>query len=136
MHKKLSREYVKNIFATLEQGRSSTFFDSVADTVDWTVMGTHPLAGRYHSKTAFLDATFRRLNKVLKEGVVLHVDHIFMDGNTAIVEMRSLSTANNGEPFNNYYCWIVEFNEQGQITLVRAYLDSELVLHTIKQNES
>jgi hypothetical protein len=30
------------------------FFISVADDINWTVMGTHPLAGVYNSKADFL----------------------------------------------------------------------------------
>ena len=32
------------------------FFEHVADDADWTVEGTHPLAGRYHDKAQFVEA--------------------------------------------------------------------------------
>ena len=37
--------YVESLFANLENGKSGAFFEQVADDVNWTVMGTHPLAG-------------------------------------------------------------------------------------------
>ena len=49
--------YVKSLFANLEDGKSSAFFEHVADDVNWTVMGTHPLAGTYHTKADFLART-------------------------------------------------------------------------------
>ena len=52
------------------------YWDRVADDVDWTVEGTHPLAGRYHSKKDFIDATFGRLQGVLQGGVRLVVEHL------------------------------------------------------------
>ncbi len=52
-------------------GDGGGFFVHVADDVDWTVMGTHPLAGRYHSKAAFIAGTFDKLNKVLPQGTLL-----------------------------------------------------------------
>jgi uncharacterized protein len=107
----------------------------VADDVNWTVMGTHPLAGTYHTKADFLAHTFARLNKILKEGVVLRVTNILVDGDSAAVEMESLSTALNGKPFDNRYCWVVHFSE-GTIVEVRAYLDSALVQRLIEENES
>jgi ketosteroid isomerase-like protein len=134
----LSKQEIAALFKNIEMGNSAEFFNHVVDDVDWVVMGTHPLAGQYHSKEAFLNATFRRLHKVLKEGVILKVSHIFIDSltpNTAIVEMDSLSTANNGKPFNNVYCWIVEFNQAKRITRVRAYVDSALVQQLISENE-
>jgi uncharacterized protein len=49
------------LFANLRDPASQQqFWDQVADDVDWTVEGTHPLAGRYHNKTQFLEATLWR----------------------------------------------------------------------------
>jgi ketosteroid isomerase-like protein len=127
--------YVESLFANLEDGKSGAFFEHVADDVNWTVMGTHPLAGTYHTKADFLAHTFARLDKILKEGVVLRVTNILVDGDSAAVEMESLSTALNGKPFDNRYCWIVRFSD-GTIVEVRAYLDSALVQRLIDENES
>ncbi len=126
--------YVKSLFANLENGKSGAFFEHVADDVNWTVMGTHPLAGTYHTKADFLAHTFARLDKILKQGVVLRVSHILVDGDSAAVELESLSTALNGEPFDDTYCWIVHFSN-GTIVEVRAYLDSVLVQRLIDENE-
>jgi hypothetical protein len=38
-------DYVREVFRGLENGDGAAFFTHVADDVDWTVMGTHPLAG-------------------------------------------------------------------------------------------
>jgi uncharacterized protein len=84
----LTIEYVDQLFKNLSTGKASAFFDNVADDVNWTVMGTHPLAGVYKSKEDFLKKTFERLDKVLKGGVILKVDHIFVSGDTAVVEMN------------------------------------------------
>jgi uncharacterized protein len=126
--------YVKGLFANLEDGKSGAFFEHVADDVKWTVMGTHPLAGTYHTKADFLAHTFARLDKILKEGVVLRVTNILVDGDSAAVELESLSTALNGKPFDNTYCWVVRFSN-GTIVEVRAYLDSALVQRLIGENE-
>ena len=67
-------------------------------------METHPLAGTYHDKQDFIAHTFRRLNRVLREGVLLRVTHNLVSDNTAAVEHEALSTALNGVPFRNRYC--------------------------------
>ena len=130
----IQADYVRSLFANLENRRTDAFFDHVAENVTWTVMGTHPLAGTYHTKDDFLAHTFARLNKPLKEGVILRVTNLLVDGDTAVVELQSLSTALNGKPFNNTYCWIVRFSN-GTIVEVRAYLDSALVQQLIDENE-
>lgn len=131
----ISQFEVRNLFHHLQVNESEKFFAQVRDDVQWTVKGTHPLAGQYQSKQAFLEATFSRLNLILQEGVVLEVEHIFTANNTAVVEMKSLSTAKNGKPFNNTYCWVVEFDGDKMIAAVRAYLDSALVQQVVDENE-
>jgi ketosteroid isomerase-like protein len=64
----------------------------------------------------------------------LRVTNVPVDGDTAAVELESLSTALNGKPFDNRYCWIARFSN-GTIVEVRAYLDSALVKQLIDENE-
>ncbi len=130
----LDKSYVESLFAHLAEGRQQEFFAHVADDVDWTVMGTHPLAGHYGSRDEFFTATFGRLNPRLQEGVVLTLRNLLIDGDQAVVELDALSTQNNGRPFANQYCWVCQF-EGDQIVRVRAYLDSALVRETIEDNE-
>lgn len=125
---------VEKLFNYLKTGQNDLFFDNVSDDVSWIVMGTHPLAGNYKNKNDFISHTFARLNKILKDGVILKLNHIFLQGNIAVVEMESLSVALNGKPFNNTYCWIVRF-EKDMIVEVRAYVDSALVQKVIDENE-
>jgi uncharacterized protein len=131
----LTIEYVNRLFDNLSTGNANSFFDNVADDVHWTVMGTHPLASVYKSKKDFLKKTFERLDKVLKGGVILKVDHTFVSGNIAVVEMTQTSTTLNGKPFPNTYCWVVGFGDDSRITEVRAYVDSFLVKQVIEENE-
>ena len=127
-------DQVRRLFAHLETGESDAFFAHVADDVSWTVMGTHPLAGEYHRKADFHASTFARLDKVLREGVLLRVTHLIVQGEWAVVELEALSTALNGKPFANRYCWVCRFAGD-TIVEVRAYLDSALVAQLIDENE-
>ena len=123
----LSTAYVRGIFKNLESGDGKGFFDHVSDDVDWIVEGTHPLAGHYHSKAEFLAHTFEKLEKVLPQGAELHVEHVLVSGDWAVVELHSEATAKNGLRFDNRYCWICRF-VNGTIVEVRAYLDSASLL--------
>jgi len=125
---------VRQLFAHLETGDADEFFARVSDDVSWTEMGTHPLAGRYRSKADFRAATFARLNEVLREGVLLRLTHLIVQGEWAVVELEALSTALNGKPFANRYCWLCRFDGQ-TIVEVRAYLDSALVAQVLAENE-
>jgi uncharacterized protein len=129
----LSDGRVLEIFKGLESGDGAAFFEHVADDVDWTVMGTHPLAGHYLSKKAFREGTFAKLGQVLTGGAQLRVEHLIVEGNQAMVELHSLATARNGMRFDNYYCWVVYFRGE-MIVRVRAYLDSAMVARLFEEN--
>ncbi|BCH31098.1 hypothetical protein MesoLjLc_30280 [Mesorhizobium sp. L-8-10] len=129
----LDEQTVRRIFTGLEHGDGDAFFDHVADDVDWTVMGTHPLAGHYKSKAAFKAGTFSKLAKVLPDGAELRVTHAFVSGDVAVVELVSGATARNGMRFDNHYCWVVRF-DGGTVVEVRAYLDSALVAELFREN--
>jgi ketosteroid isomerase-like protein len=128
----LSEDYVRTLFRELEKENGESFFKHVADDVDWTVMGTHPLAGHYTSKKAFLDATFAKLIPLFPYGLQLHVEDITIAGSRAIVELRSMATAKSGLRFDNRYCWVIDFKDL-QIIRVRAYLDSALVARLFEE---
>jgi uncharacterized protein len=129
----ITPERVREIFKGLESGDGAAFFERVADNVDWTVMGTHPLAGHYHSKKDFIAGTFAKLGQVLVQGAQLHVQHLIVKDDQAAVELRSLATAKNGMRFDNRYCWIVDFQDS-VIVRVRAYLDSAMVARLFDEN--
>jgi ketosteroid isomerase-like protein len=124
---------IHEIFRHLESGDGKGFFEHVADNVDWTVEGTHPLAGHYHSKADFLAHTFEKLARVLPGGAQLHVQNVLLSDHWAVVELRSEATAENGLRFDNRYCWVCRF-EDGKIVEVRAYLDSALVARLFEEN--
>ena len=129
----VTSDYVRKIFRGLEHGDGAAFFAHVADDVDWTVMGTHPLAGNYLSKAGFIAGTFAKLGQVLPQGAQLHVEHLIVKGDEAVVELHSLATATNGMRFDNRYCWVVLF-EGEKIVRVRAYLDSAMVAQLFEEN--
>ena len=130
----INADTVRRIFAPLESCNGQQFFECVSENVDWTVEGTHPLAGHYQSKQEFYDHTFARLNKILQEGTQLHIQNVLTDGDWAVVELRSHAHAKSGMRFDNRYCWVVRF-DGATIVEVRAYLDSALVQKLIDDNE-
>jgi uncharacterized protein len=129
----ITPDRVRNIFKGLETGDGAAFFEHVADNVDWIVEGTHPLAGHYLSKKAFIAGTFAKLGQVLPHGAQLHVENLIVKDDEAAVELHSLATAKNGMRFDNRYCWVVYF-QAGVIVRVRAYLDSVMVVRLFEEN--
>jgi uncharacterized protein len=129
----ITTDFARNVFKGLQNGDGAAFFAHVADDVDWIVMGTHPLAGHYASKKAFIAGTFDKLARVLPQGAQLHVEHLMVKDEQAVVELHSLATARNGMRFDNRYCWVVYF-KSGVIVRVRAYLDSAMAARLFEEN--
>jgi ketosteroid isomerase-like protein len=131
-----SRDDRVELFSKLQHvDTQSEFWARVAEDVDWTVEGTHPLAGRYHTKAEFISATFTSLGHVLRGGVKLKLEHLYVDGDTTIAELHSTSNTNEGAEFANDYCWVCRFDGD-MIVEVRAYLDSMMVAYTILRSIS
>jgi ketosteroid isomerase-like protein len=126
-------EIVRRIFKGLENGDGAAFFEHVSDDVDWIVMGTHPLAGHYRGKKAFIAGTFDKLAQVLPQGAQLNVENLLVKDDQAVVELHSLATAKNGMRFDNRYCWVVYFRN-AVIVRIRAYLDSAMVARLFEEN--
>jgi hypothetical protein len=124
---------VRSVFAGPEHRDGDAFFEHVADDVDWTVIGTHSLAGHHSSKSAFKAATFGRLGKVLPGGAQLRITNVITAGDIAVVELVSGAAARNGMRFDDHYCWVVRF-DRGRIVEVRAYLDSAMIAELFRQN--
>jgi len=132
-HVPITADHVRKVFKGLENGDGAAFFEHVADNVDWIVMGTHPHAGHYRSKTAFIAGTFNKLAQVLPQGAQLQVEYLIVKDDQAVVELHSLATAKNGMRFDNRYCWVVYF-QNGVIVRIRAYLDSAMVARLFEEN--
>lgn len=111
------------------------FWDRVAGDVDWTAEGTRPLAGRYHGKKEFTQATFARPGRLMKDGVGLKLQHLYVDGDTTVVELLSSAITAEGAPFENRYCWVCRF-EGDTIAEVRAYLDPAMVTYAVLRGEA
>ena len=135
MPTKLTHEDVRVLFDYWKTGESDKFMDRLVDDIHWTVMGSHPLAGEFHNKADYFAGALNRLSRVLTKTVSLDVVAIYVDGMTAIVELKSALISKNGMPYNNSYCWILKFNDDKQVTSIKAYLDSALLKEVIESNE-
>lgn len=97
-----SRKEIEELFGNLATGNSQAFFARVSPEVDWTVMGTHPCAGRYDTLEAFQKATFARLGNIMKDpGLRLAVRNVIggADQEWCTVELVVNAECKNGKPY-------------------------------------
>ncbi|KAL1383499.1 hypothetical protein HDK64DRAFT_35936 [Phyllosticta capitalensis] len=134
-----SRAEIESLFKHMEDGNVEEVFKRVHPDVEWTVMGTHPIAGRYTSLEDFKNNTLRRLQAIMKTSPIrIKTRNVIGGGDHewATVELYADGVeCNNGLKFENTYAWCMRFNEEGQIVQVRAYLDSALIKQILEENE-
>lgn len=98
---------INDIFSNLASGNSNAFFAHVSPTVSWTVMGTHPLAGTYHTLQEFRQATFDRLGAIMKKDDPVRLEVVKVvgggEGPWAVTELKAKGTCKNGLVFANRY---------------------------------
>ena len=95
-----SRDEIEKIFKHMETGDFASTFERVSPDVDWTVMGTHPCAGRYSSLKDFQKSTITRLGNIMKEpGIRLMVRNVIGGGDQewATVELIAAAECKSGE---------------------------------------
>ena len=69
--------------------------------------GTSAACGPRVSPHHVTEDTFARLAGVLREGAELVVEHLYVDGDTTIAELRATSTTNEGASFAHLYVLII-----------------------------
>ena len=95
-----SRSEIEALFKHMETGDYAAMFTRISPTVDWTVMGTHPLAGRYPTLHDFQAKTMVRLAAFMKPpGINLLVRNVVGGGDQewAVVELVARAECESGE---------------------------------------
>lgn len=104
-----TKDEILALFKHLEDNEWEAVFKRVSPTVDWTIMGTHPLAGRYHTFQDFFDSSIKRLALVMKEpGFDTKVRNVIGGGEQewAAVELVIRGTCKNGTFWSRVRrCW-------------------------------
>ena len=108
-----TRDEIRDIFKNMETGNYSKTFERVSPDVDWTVMGTHPLAGRYTSLKDFQQGTLARLSNIMKDGIKLELRNVLGGGDQewATIELIANAECKNG--------MLVVFCHFGSVRLTR-----------------
>ncbi|KAF4548399.1 Hypothetical protein D9617_28g065050 [Elsinoe fawcettii] len=147
---------VRAIFAPIERGDMPSFFENIRPDVDWTVKGEDlpqkhgdatitanlcegtfcKISGHYQSLQEFHTGT-KALSSTWASPLKLVVQNVIASGNQAAVELKAVDTScKNGLPFTNEYSWVLQFDQNNKIKVVRAYMDTDLVTRAIEQNPS
>lgn len=115
-------ERMQQAFTQWQQG-SGTVFDLLAPDAVWTVAGSSPVSGVYHTKTDLMEQAVRPITARLATPIAPTVRSIIAEDDVVVVLWSGAATALDRKPYNNTYLWHLTF-EGGIITRVTAFLDT------------
>ncbi|KIW71889.1 hypothetical protein PV04_00117 [Phialophora macrospora] len=125
-----TRSFVESLFTAVALDNfGASFAAALADDLVWTVTGSSPIAGTYAGKQTYIDQVLTPLRDVLVTLPVPIVEHIFADGDWAIVNWRSEGVyGKNGANYDMQYAWLMrtEVQDDGErkIVDVTGFYDS------------
>ena len=119
-NKKLAMELV----AAMNRADTQWFLDNYADDVQVWTMGNTLISGKYDKAhvAGFADSIF----DAFPSGIKFTIHGMVAEGDTVAMETESLGEHVSGKRYNNFYHMLVKFRD-GKITLLKEYLDTELV---------
>jgi uncharacterized protein len=116
-----NKKLIQQGFENWAKGTGS-FFDLLADNVQWTITGSTPLSKTYTSKKQFMAEVIAPLNDRLFKKIVPKVSALYADGDMVIAIWDGRATAIDGKPYNATYEWNMQI-KNGKIVKVTAFLD-------------
>jgi len=100
---------ITTLFESLSNGNAEAFFSRVSPTVDWELLGQHPLAGRFRNLADWKKGALEPINKVLREPLKLQVRNVVGGGEQewASVELFADAVCINGSlPYVLKILWL------------------------------
>lgn len=120
-----NRRLVQEAFDAWQAG-TALITDILADDLTWDVEGQALAAGTYRSKAAFVEQVLAPFAARFAHGErfrPVSVKSIHADGDTVIVVWDGAGVANDGQPYENRYVWILRLRD-GMVTDAAAFFDT------------
>lgn len=124
-----NKQKMQKIFSAMAQGDPSLFVESLADNIQWKIIGTTPFSRIFNGKQAVLTELMGPLGEQIEGRIKIIGDRFIADDDFVVVEARGDNLTKSGKPYNNTYCWVSRF-ENGKIAELVEYMDTALVLST------
>lgn len=121
-----NKHLVREAFRPWERGDSGPFFDLIADDVKWTVIGSTPVSGVYHSKQDLIDQAFGPLLEKLDGRMTTRFVDITGEGEKIFLQFTSSGVTKSGLKYNQTYCFAIVMRNSRIVEIV-AYIDTDLL---------
>ncbi|MEJ2532733.1 MAG: nuclear transport factor 2 family protein [Halioglobus sp.] len=123
-----NKQLVKELVDAMNRSDTQRFLDNYADDVLVWTKGNTLIYGKYNKDhvAGFADSIF----DAFPNGIQFTIHGMVAEGDTGAMETESVGEHVSGKHYNNFYHMLVKFRD-GKITLLKEYLDTELVTDVI-----
>jgi uncharacterized protein len=120
-----NRARMEYVFAETAKGNGRPFLDALAEDASWTIMGNTRWSKSYKGKAAIMADLLAPLRRVLAPPIKTHARRIVAEGDIVVVEARGENVTRDGKPYENSYCYVLEFRDR-KVSALTEYADTEL----------
>jgi ketosteroid isomerase-like protein len=121
-----NKQLVEYIYTELSSGNVTPLLDSLAEEVQWTIIGTTELSGTYRGKREVVEGLLGRLRARLAGPISFALERFIAEGDHVVMQASGRATATNGNPYNNTYCIVCRIAD-GKIEQMTDYIDTALI---------
>jgi uncharacterized protein len=121
-----NKELIRKMFAQLSKGNGEVFLNTLADDVQYTIIGTGKYSGLYNGKQEVIARLLGPLGAQIEGHLEITPFNLIADGEYVAMQANGKSMSKNGVAYNNTYCHVFRI-VNGKIKTITEYLDTELV---------
>ena len=122
-----NKQLLRHVYAEISKGNVQPLLDSLADDVEWTIIGSTALSGTSRGKQEVIDKLLKPIRARLADGpTVFQPERFIAEGEYVVMQAHGRATALSGKPYNNTYCIVCRIVD-GKVKEMIDYVDTELI---------
>ena len=126
-----NKQLLRHIYEQISEGNLKPLVESMADDIEWTIIGTTGLSGTYRGKEEVIEGIITPLGARLDGHVKFDFEGFIAEGDEVVMRARGTGRSVTGEPYNNTYC-IVSKIVDGKVREMTDYVDTELITRALQ----
>ena len=126
-----NKQLLQHIYEEIAKRNIQPLLDSMADDIQWTIIGTSVLSGVTHSKREAIEKILKPLaEKLTDDPFIFKFGRLIAEGEYVVMEARGWIKTKSGKPYNNTYCFVCRIVD-GKIKEMTDYIDTEVMTYAL-----
>ena len=122
-----NKQLVMKMFVDVPPDRPEFVLDSMADDVEFTLIGSTGISGLHKGKQEVIAKVLAPLYSRFVDGRLHFTPELFIaEGNFVVMKSTGQAQTTDGRPYNNTYCHVIEVVD-GKVQRLTEFLDTALL---------